>query len=186
MMESLKDWMLKTIREENSKGVMSGWLEEELYKWTPLVSSTLHSLLNGVSFIVLTDTPRAWLRTYILQNINHPSKNRPYIPFVGMDNLDVLLGQEMRSTDNLKLAEGMLDLVYRDYAFFYIGRREGLRAELALGNENSFLWLLDESLSNAFTLESFNPMLDFRLLQLYKIFDQTLSAMIAGKISLGA
>lgn len=183
-MESLKDWMLKTIREENSKGVMSGWLEEELYKWTPLVASALQALLNGVSFIVLCDMPRGWLRSYILHNINHPSKNRPYLPFVGMDNLDVLLGEGMKNTDNLKLAEGMLDLVYRDYAFFYIGRREGLKAELAIGNENSFLWLLDESLSNAFTLESYNPMLDFRLLQLYKIFDQTLSALIAGKITL--
>ena len=183
-MESLKDWMLKTIREENSKGVMSGWLEEELYKWTPLVSSTLTSLLGGTSFIVLSDTPRAWLRMYILQNINHPSKNRPYMPFLGMENLDVLLGGEKKNLDNLKLAEGMLDLAYRDYAFFYIGKREGVGAELAISNENSFLWLLDESLPNAFHLESFNPMLDFRLLQLYKIFDRTLSALIAGKIAL--
>lgn len=103
---------------------------------------------------------------------------------MGMDNLDVLLGQETKVSDNLKLTEGMLDMAYRDYAFFYIGKREGLRAELAISNENSFLWLLDESLSHAFTLESYNAMLDFRLLQLYKIFDQTLSAMISGKISL--
>lgn len=183
-MEDLKSWMLRTIREENNKGVMSGWLEEKLYKWTPLVSNMLHSLLNGVSFIVLSDASRGWLRHYILQNINHPSKNRPYIPVIGMDNLDVLLGQETKGLDNLKLAEGMLDLAYKDYAFFYIGKREGLRAELAISNENSFLWLLDDDLPNAFTLESFNPMLDFRLLQLYKIFDQTLSALIAGKISL--
>lgn len=183
-MESLRDWMLRTIREENNNGLMSGWLEEELNKWTPLVSATLTSLLNGVSFIILCDTPRAWLKTYILQNINHPSKNRPYMPFFGMENLEVLLGNERKNLDNLKLAEGMLDLAYRDYAFFYIGRREGMSAELAISNDNSFLWLLDEDLSNAFYLNSTHPMLDFRLLQLYKIFDKTLSALIAGKITL--
>ncbi|WP_027327759.1 HobA family DNA replication regulator [Helicobacter pametensis] len=173
-MEKISDWMLKTIREENNHGFLSGWLEEERFKWTKLVSNTLTQIMNETSFLLICDSPREWLKSYILSHIN-AHKNRPFVP---------ILDFPFSPHQDLQNIKDVLGIAYRDYAFFYIGKRNNAFAELAIGHENSFLWILDESLQDAFSLNSNHPMLDFRLLQLYKIFDLALSACIFGKISL--
>lgn len=175
-MEKISDWMLKAIREENNHGFLSGWLEEERFKWTKLVSNTLARIMQETSFLVVCDSQREWFKSYILSHINH-HKNRPFVPILDF----TLLPKDSQETQNIK---DMLDIAYKDYAFFYIGKRNNTLAELAIGHENSFLWILDESLQDAFCLNSTHPMLDFRLLQLYKIFDLALSACIFGKIEL--
>lgn len=181
MAENISEWMLKTIREENNNGLMSGWLEEDRSKWTNVVSNALNHILEGISFILLTDQPREWLRHYIIQHINHPQKNRPFIPIMSLDHINTLINPV---GDNIALLKDMLSLAYKDFSFFYIGKRDNAMAELAISQENSLLWLLDENLQNAFSLSTQSAMLDFRLLQLYKIFDRSLSAYITGKISL--
>lgn len=183
-MESIKEWMIRALREENNNGVMSGWLEEDLHKWVRVVSNTLNALLNGTSFIVLSDTPREWFKSYFLTHINAPSRNRPYVPFLGVEGLELFLGEDIRDQKNIQLASSMLQTIFQDYAFFYVGKAEGIKAELAMSHENSFLWLLDVDVQNAFSLNSSNKMLDSRLLQLYRLFDQAISLMIYEKISL--
>ncbi len=163
-MEKFSDWMLRTIREESNHGILSGWLEEDRFKWTKLVSNTLIHLMNGTSFLLICDSQRKWLKHYILTHINHPQKNRPSIPI-----LDFPLSLE--NSSNFQDIRDVLNIAYKDYGFFYIGKRNSPLAELAIGHENSFLWILDEAIQNAFYLDSKHPMLDFRLLQLYKIFD---------------
>ncbi|RDU68180.1 hypothetical protein CQA62_06305 [Helicobacter cholecystus] len=183
-MEPIKEWMIRALREDNNNGMMSGWLEEDLHKWVRVVSNALSALLNGTSFIVLSDTPREWFKSYLLTHLNLPSKNRPYVPFFGIERFELFLGDDIRDQKNIQLVSSMLQATYQDYAFFYIGKAEGVKAELAMGLENSFLWLLDADVQNAFSLNSSNKMLDSRLLQLYRLFDQAISLMIYGKISL--
>lgn len=182
MAENINDWMLKTIREENNNGLMSGWLEEDRYKWTRIVANTLNQILKETSFILVTDQAREWLRQYILHNINHSQKNRPFVPIIGMDCFPS--SHTIQAEENIAMFKDMLDIAYKSYTFFYIGKRDNPIAELAISQDNSFLWLLDENLEMAFSLSSQSAMLDFRLLQLYKIFDHSLSALILGKISL--
>lgn len=176
-MEKFSEWMLRIIREESNNGILSGWLEEDRFKWTKLVANTLSSIINGTSFLLICDSQREWLKHYILTHINHPQKNRPLIPFFDF----CLHPQETSSFQNIK---DVLNIAYKDYAFFYIGKRNNLLAELAIGNENSFLWILDEAIQDAFYLNSKHPMLDFRLLQLYKIFDLALHHCILNKFDL--
>lgn len=176
-MEKFSDWMLKIIREDNNHGILSGWLEEERFKWSKLVSNALSHLINGGSFLLACDIQREWLKSYILSHINHPQKNRPFIPLLDFSS-------HIKDNQSLQHTKNMLSIAYKDYAFFYIGKRDNLLAELAIGYENSFLWILDENIQNAFSLNSTHPMLDFRLMQLYKIFDRSLSGCIFGKFDL--
>lgn len=176
-MEKFSDWMLRIIREDNNHGILSGWLEEERFKWSKLVSNALSHLMNGGSFLLASDTQRKWLKSYILSHINNTHKNRSFIPLLDFNS-------SIKNTQSLQHTKHMLNSVYKDYAFFYIGRRDNLTAELAISYENSFLWILDESIQNAFSLSSAHPMLDFRLIQLYKIFDYSLNACIFGKFDL--
>ncbi|HIY44772.1 HobA family DNA replication regulator [uncultured Helicobacter sp.] len=183
-MEPIKEWMIRSLREESNAGVISGWLEEDLHKWVRVVSNALNALLNGVSFIVLSDEPRSWFKSYVLSHFNSPSKNRPYVPFVGIEELEMYLGEDIRDQKNIQLVSSMLRSTFKDYSFFYIGKAEGIKAELAMSHENSCLWLLDADVQNAFILNSANKMLDSRLLQLYRLFDQAISSMIYQKITL--
>ncbi len=45
-MEPIKEWMIRSLREESNAGVISGWLEEDLHKWVRVVSNALNALLN--------------------------------------------------------------------------------------------------------------------------------------------
>jgi hypothetical protein len=55
---------------------------------------------------------------------------------------------------------------------------------LAYRNDESFLWVMDEEIQNSFALRSADTLLDIKLLQLYKLFDTTLSAALFGDIDL--
>ncbi|RUM68372.1 MAG: hypothetical protein DSZ08_08295, partial [Sulfurovum sp.] len=52
--------------------------------------------------------------------------------------------------------------------------------------DNSFLWILDEEVQDSFSLRSSDALLDIKLLQLYKLFDQTLSAALFGELELSS
>jgi hypothetical protein len=41
---------------------------------------------------------------------------------------------------------------------------------------------MDESFQNALRLRSFDPLIDIKLLQLYRLFDKTLGALLFGEI----
>ena len=50
---------------------------------------------------------------------------------------------------------------------------------------NNFSWILDEQMSNSFSLSSVDETLDIKLLQLLRIFDKSLSAALFGEIAWG-
>jgi len=46
------------------------------------------------------------------------------------------------------------------------------------------LWIIDEEVENSFVVKSSDKNLDIKLLQLYKLFDATLEAVLFGELDL--
>lgn len=180
-MQSLSRWTIETIRKDEA---MMSWLEERKFEWVPLVKNTLSHLLEGTAIVVVTDMEREWFCRYIMQNINRQSKSRPIFPFYSIEaiypQVDLMRGEE-----ELMLLNEMLTLSFRNgYLFWYIGKVDDSRAKIALNRDDSFLWVLDEEHHNSFGLSSVDDLLDLKLLQLFRIFDKTISAALFNQVNL--
>jgi hypothetical protein len=179
-MQQLLKWTLETIREEDC----FSWMEEHRYEWAPLVKSAVDQILEGKTVLLLTDTPRKWFGNYILENVNDLQKNRPLLPVFPMVKMFPSLGT-LSSTQEIQLLEDMLDLSYPNgYFIWYIGKGNHPFTKLAYRCDDSFLWIMDEEVENSFSLRSSDEMLDIKLLQLYKLFDLTLSQALFGELDL--
>lgn len=160
------------------------WLEERKFEWTPLVSNTIRRILEGYSVIVMTDGERGWFGNYISASINKPQKGRPYIPIYNIKSIYPHI-EQVKNEEDSALINDMLSISFKDqYLFWYIGVSSDRRAKLALSRDDSFSWIFDEGLQNSFRLNSNDELLDMKLLQLYRIFDKTLSATLFGQVSL--
>ncbi len=179
-MQQLLKWTLETIREEDC----FSWMEEHRYEWAPLVKSAIDQMLEGKTVLLLTDVPRKWFGKYVLENVNNLQKNRPLLPVFPMAKMFPSLGA-LSSTQEIQLFEDMLDLAYPNgYFIWYIGKGNHPFTKLAYRCEDSFLWIMDEEVENSFSLRSSDEMLDIKLLQLYKLFDLTLSEALFGELDL--
>ncbi len=180
-MQQLLKWTLETIREEES---CFSWMEEYRYEWSPLVKSAVSQVVEGKTILVVTDEYRKWFGKYILNGINDLSKNRPLLPFYQLTDSFPNLNN-MHSTQDIQLLEDMLEISYPNgYYIWYIGRGDHPYTKLAYRNDNNFLWVLDEEVQNSFALRSADTLLDIKLLQLYKLFDMTISAALFGDLDL--
>ncbi|NOR57784.1 MAG: hypothetical protein GQ474_04600, partial [Sulfurimonas sp.] len=150
--------------------------------WTNPLSLALEQILNGKTVILITDEKRKWFEIYILCSINAMNLDRPLLPIVSMDSLyphyKSVSGGEM-----IDVVEDMISLSYKDdYFFWYIGKVDDKRSDIAKRKDNSYFWIFDEEYHNGFTLKSYDPMIDIKLLQLYKLFDASLNATIFGEV----
>jgi len=180
-MQQLLKWTLDTIREEESS---FSWMEEYRYEWAPLVQNAVSQSIEGKTVLILTDESRKWFASYILNSINELRKNRPLFPVYQLSKSFPHFSL-LRSTEDLQLLEDMLDISYPNgYYIWYIGRSDHPYSKLSLRKDNSFLWVLDQKVPNAFSLRSLDPLLDIKLIQLYKLFDHTLSATLFGELDL--
>ncbi|TET90864.1 MAG: hypothetical protein E3J96_00435 [Sulfurovum sp.] len=180
-MQQLLKWTLETIREEET---CFSWMEEYRYEWAPLVKSAASQVLEGKTVLVVTDESHKWFGKYILNSINNLRKNRPLLPFYQLIDIFPNL-QNLTSTQELQLLEDMLDISYPNgYYIWYIGKGDHSYTKLAYRNEDSFLWVMDEEVQNSFAFRSSDPLLDIKLLQLYKLFDMTLSEALFGDLDL--
>jgi hypothetical protein len=180
-MQQLLTWTLDTIREEES---CFSWMEEYRYEWAPLVKSAVFQVVEGKTILIVTDESRKWFGEYIVNAVNDMGKQRPLLPFYQLaDNfphLHTILG-----TAEIQLLEDMLEISYPNgYYIWYIGRGDHPLTKLSYRNQDNFLWVLDEEVQNSFALRSADPLLDIKLLQLYKLFDSTLSAVLFGDLDL--
>ena len=179
-MQQLLKWTLETIREEDC----FSWMEEHRYEWAPLVKSAVDQILAGKTILLLTDIPRKWFGNYILENVNDLQKNRPLLPVFPLAKMFPSL-ETLSSTQEMQLFEDMLELAYPNgYFIWYIGKGNYPFTKLAYRCEDSFLWIMDEEVENSFSLRSSDELLDIKLLQLYKLFDQTLSQALFGELDL--
>lgn len=180
-MQQLLKWTLETIREEES---CFSWMEEYRYEWAPLVKSAVEQSIAGKTVLVVTDEQHKWFGKYILNSVNDLSKNRPLFPFYQLTDCFPGL-HSMKNTEEIQLLEDMLAISYPNgYYIWYIGKGDHPYTKLAYRNDDNFLWVLDEEVQNAFALRSSDRDLDIKLLQLYKLFDSTLSAVLFGDLEL--
>jgi len=175
------NWTVDIIREDR---LISPWLEEKKYEWTPLVSKNIVNLLEkGVSVIVLTDRDREWFLEYILTNINSPKLNRPFLPFYDFKSFYKYM-DNIKSDDDIANIKDMLNISFPNgYCFWYIGRSQDVRAVIPKVSKNSFLWLFDEEQQDAFNLRSSDEALDMKLLQMFRLYNRTVSSALFAEIN---
>ena len=180
-MQQLLKWTLETIREEESA---FSWMEEHRFAWAPLVNNAVSQILEGKTVLILTDESRNWFGKYILNKINELEKNRPLLPFYQLGECFPSL-QAIKSAEDIQLLEDMLDISYPNgYYIWYIGKGDHPYTKIAYRNDDNFLWLMDEEAQNSFHLRGSDKLLDIKLLQLYKLFDDTLSSALFGELEL--
>ncbi len=176
-------WSLDAIREE---GGSFSWLEEQRFDWASTSAHALEQIINGKTIILITDQKRKWLETYILSHINTAKQDRPLLPIVSIDSMyqhyDSVSGGEM-----IDIVEDMISLSHKDdYFFWYIGKGDDKRADIAKRKDNSYFWMFDEEYLNAFNLKSYDKSLDIKLLQLYRLFDASLNAAMFGEVDVSS
>ncbi|UFH59690.1 HobA family DNA replication regulator [Sulfurovum mangrovi] len=180
-MQKLLKWTLDTIREKESA---FSWMEEHRFAWAPLVNSAVSQILEGKTVLVMTDESRQWFGKYILQKVNDLEKHRPLLPFYPLGGCFPHL-YTVKSKEDIQLLEDMLDISYPNgYYIWYIGKGDHAATKVAYRNDDNFLWLMDEEAQNSFHLRSSDPLLDIKLLQLYRLFDETLSAALFGDLDI--
>lgn len=178
-------WLDREIRQADNKGIMSGWLYEWRLDIVPLFRQTLRHIIDGGSLILLTDAQHEWLGSYITQHINPPNKTRPFFPVYELSSLGFMIDKSLRDSEDkaFSMIINMLNLSFKKYSFWYIGRRNP-RAEFVLLQNYSFVWLIDENLPKTFNFSSSDELIDYKLLQMYRLFENALCASVFGQISL--
>lgn len=178
-MPDFAQWTLDAIREE---GGSLSWLEEERFEWSKTTAFALEQVLHGKTVILITDEKRKWLEKYILDTLNGEALERPLIPIISIDSVYVHFNH-VNGGEMIDMIDDMISLAYKDdYFFWYIGKGEDKRADIAKRKDNSYFWIFDEDFNNAFKLKSYDTHLDIKLLQLYKLFDKSLNATMFGEV----
>lgn len=177
-------WTLKAIREESSKiALMHGWMEAEMdrYQWVTLTSRVISHIINGGALLVCTDDDRRWFGRYVICSVNRlGGQSRPILPIFDFTNLL----PRVSMLKDVAVLNDMLGISYQNHAFWYIGKTNTAFANLAFSKENGFLWILDESIQNGLMFSSLDSMLDYKLIQLFRVFEQTLFGVLFGEITL--
>ena len=182
-MQDFKEWTLDAIREEGSS---FSWLEEQRFDWSTTTAQALEQIINGKTIILITDQSRKWFEQYILSYINTAKQDRPLLPIVSIDSMyqhyNSINGGEM-----IDVVEDMISLAHKDdYFFWYIGKGDDKRADIAKRRDNSYFWIFDEEYLNAFNLKSYDKSLDIKLLQLYRLFDASLNGAMFGEVDVNS
>jgi hypothetical protein len=181
-MTSFLDWALNTIRADDGLG---SWLEEDRFEWAPDAVNAISKLLNGTVLLIVTDKERDWLRQYIMQNINHKRRDRPFLPVIDVKYFLNDLDSIKTSTD-LDMAKDVLNVAFPNgHICWYIGSRDDNRARLLKTSDDSYSWYIDEDVQNKFNVSPIDPILDIKLLQFYRVFDKAINAMLFGEIDIG-
>lgn len=183
MSSDFAQWSLDAIRAE--EGSLS-WLEEQRFDWTTTTAQALEQILAGKTIILVTDAKRKWLETYILSSLNASTQERPLLPIVSIDSIyyhfNNVSGGEM-----IDIVDDMISISYKEDCFFwYIGKGDDKRADVAKRRDNSCFWIFDEDYHNSFTLKSYDPLLDIKLLQLFRLFNASLNAAMFGEVDVAS
>jgi hypothetical protein len=161
---------------------MLSWLEESRFYWSATISRAIVQIIEGKTIVLITDPERQWFANYITDNFNRLSMERPMIPLVQLQQIHPAYDR-ITSGVMSEMLENMLDLAFGgEYLFWYIGKGDHRRADLAKRSENSLLWVMDEDVRDAFVMYSFENMIDIKLLQLYQLFETTLNSALFGEI----
>ena len=179
-MQEFTNWTVDTIRSDK---LLGAWLEERKFDWLPLVSQTIINIIDkNKSVLIITDDEHDWFMRYILTNINKKKLSRPYFPFYAFNSFHSNI-DNIKTENDIELIKDMLSISFPNgYFFWYIGKSQSKRANLAKFTSKPLLWIMDEELPNSFVLRSSDESLDMKLLQMYRLFDKTLSGVLFAEV----
>lgn len=179
-MQDLLQFTLEFIRRD---ATMS-WLEEKRDEWTPLLISRLQFLLDGRSFILFCDNERSWFEEYFITKINSLTNSRPLLPFFKLKGLYPDL-KNLTRREEMAYMDDMLSLTFPNgFVYFYIGKGTSAPSAIAKNRDDSYMWLIDEHAQNSFYIDGNDENLDIKLLNLYKIFDASINAVLFSEVEL--
>jgi hypothetical protein len=182
-MQNLLRWTLDAIRDDEAD---MSWMEERRFDWVPVIQNGLSHVLNGRTIILVTDYDRKWFSQYVINSLNTATTDRPLIPIMDIETIYPHF-DGIRTAEQFQMLEDMLSLSFSGgYFFWYVGKASDKRREIASREDDNFLWVFDEHVQNAFTLHSYDKLLDIKLLHLYRLFEKTLGASLFGEIDLEA
>jgi glycosyltransferase involved in cell wall biosynthesis len=69
------------------------------------------------------------------------------------------------------------------YHFWYIGKSQDVRATIPKVLKHSFLWIFDEEKQDAFNMKSNDEALDMKLLQMFRLYNKSVSASLFAEIN---
>jgi hypothetical protein len=175
-----ESWTLEDIR---SQGQSLSWLEELRFEWLPSTQSAIGQILEARAIVLITDDEHKWFEHYILASLNKPILQRPLIPVIPLEQ--VYPQFHTINSETIDMVIDMLTLAYKnDFFFWYIGKGDSKRADIAKRSDRSnYLWIMDEN-SSFVPLSSYDETIDIKLLQLYQLFDRSLSAVLFGETNL--
>jgi len=180
-MQALLSWTLEEIRKESSD---FSWMEELRFDWTPLVQSAISKIIDGQTVLIVTDEKRKWFSKYIQNAINSSDKDRPFLPVYGLQSCFPSLGS-INDTQDIELLEDMLDISFTNgYFIWYIGDSKYNYTKIAYRSDENFLWAMNDQVPNSFPFRDSDPLLDIKLIQLYRLFDKTVEAALCGQIEI--
>ena len=96
----------------------------------------------------------------------------------------VLQGEDGGSEDDISNIKDMLKISFPNgYCFWYIGKSQDNRSTLAKITKSSFLWIFDEERQGSINLKSNDDGLDMKLLQMFRLYNKTISAALFANIN---
>lgn len=179
-MQEFLNWTIDTIRSDN---LIGSWLEEKKFEWTPLTSKVINNLLSkNISILVVSDGEREWFSQYVLSNINNPKLGRPYLPFYDFKAICPQL-DKIKNEEDMSVVRDMLSISFpQGYCFWYIGRGHSHRANFPKVTKYSYLWLIDEEIPNSFSMRGSDEALDLKLMQMFRLFNKSVSASLFAEV----
>ena len=181
---SPKDFSLWTLEQIRARGAALSWMEERRFDWVPIAASAVEHLMSARTMLLVTDWERDWFEQYALSRLNRYNTQRPLLPIVSLRSIFPYL-DKINDSEHLQLLEDMLSLAFpNDYIFFYIGRGSDPRAQIAKSKSDSLLWLFDETMQNSFSLRSDDEDLDIKLIQMLRLFDRSVDAIMFSEVDI--
>ncbi len=179
-----KDFSVWTLEQIRAKGASMNWMEERRFDWVPIAAAAIERLINTQTMLLITDREREWFARYTLSRLNKINTDRPLLPIMSLGTIFPYI-DKVNDNEQLELLDDMLSLAFpNDYFFFYIGKGNDLRSQIAKSKSNSLLWLFDEMMQNSFTFRSDDEELDIKLIQLLMLFDKSIDAILFGEVDI--
>ncbi|QTO96649.1 DNA replication regulator family protein [Helicobacter pylori] len=180
-MKNFYDWIKEFVHDQGEFiAQQSGWLELERSSYAKLIAQTISHVLNGGSLLVSADSSRCWFLNYILSNLNPKDlKERPLLSVIDFNASSFY----PKNDANLSLAT--IEMTYQNPMFWHVGKieNESLKT-LLLSKIPSFLWLFEELKEDCLLLKEHDSLLDYKLLQLFKLFENALFSALYNKVAL--
>lgn len=176
-MQDLSHWILQVLRDEKFH-----WLEERKSEWIMILRGALRQIVDGKSVILVCDDLCKWFGQYVAYRINN-TNTRPFVPIFCAEALFPQL-PNLQKEEDFSLLQDLLSIAFREqYIFWYVGHYNDICSKLIMDCSGSFLWILNKEIQNSFALIN-DEDLDLKLLQLFKVFNKSLSATLFGELNL--